>query len=186
MGRAGRGVDTRRLDKTCDGDMNDPRQLRKDLLELVDAKLEPSGFPVFNVRSIGYDPWHSRPFMSALAEETSIPCVEISQKPSTLTPVAVAFKTAVLSGHLWHLGNPVVKWMLGNVILEREGKYDAIVPVKRNKYEKIDAIQACLSAWVSMADAPAESVYNGRGIIFLDNDYTQSQPPKGAHPSDRQ
>lgn len=154
--------------KTCDGDMNDPRQLKKDLMEIIDAKLEPSGFPVFNVRSISFDPWHSRPFMAAFSEETSLPCIEVSQKPGILTPVAVAFKTAVLSGQVWHLNNPVVKWMLGNVILERSGKYDAIVPEKRNKFEKIDCIQACLSAWVSMTDAPADSVYNGRGLVVLD------------------
>jgi phage terminase large subunit-like protein len=166
--------------KTCDGDMNDPRQLKKDLLEIIAAKQEPSGFPVFNIRSIGYDKWHSRPFMAAFSEDTSIECVEVSQMPSVLTPLAVAFKTAVLSGQLWHLDNPVVKWMLGNVILERSGKYDAIVPEKPNKHQKIDCVQAALCGWERMETAPAESVYNYRGIITLDNDFTKAvyQSPK--------
>ncbi len=136
--------------RTCDGDINSPVQLKKDLLDILNAKQVPSGFPVFNIRSIGYDPWHSRAFMTAFSEETAVQCVEVSQKPSTLTPVAVAFKAALLAGNIWHLGNPVVRWMLSNVILEREGKYDAVVPCKPNKHAKIDAVQAGLNAWLGM------------------------------------
>ncbi len=164
--------------KTCDGDMNDHRTLKKDFLEIINLKQQPSGFSVFNIRSIGYDPWHSRDFCTSLSEETSIECVEVKPMPSTMTPVAVAFKTAILSGQLWHLGNPVVRWMLQNVILERSGKYDAIVPEKRNRTEKIDAIQAALSAWSRMNDAPPPSVYSTRGIITLDSDFTKWQQPQ--------
>lgn len=143
--------------KTCDGDMNDPRQLKKDLLEIINAKQQPSGFPAFNMRSIHYDQWHSRPFMVQFAEETSIPCVEIDQFPRKMTPLCVALKTAVLSGQLWHLDNPVIRWMLSNVILERSGKYDAIAPDKPNKHSKIDAVQALLDAWAGMDEgAPTE------------------------------
>jgi phage terminase large subunit-like protein len=154
--------------KTCDGDINSPVQLKKDLLEILNAKQEPSGFPVFSIRSIGYDPWHSRGFMTAFSEETAVQCVEVSQKPSTLTPVAVAFKAALLAGNVWHLGNPVVRWMLSNVILEREGKYDAVVPIKPNKHAKIDAVQAALTAWCLMEiGAPTERAPR---IHFLMND----------------
>jgi len=153
--------------RACPGDMNDPRQLRNDILEFTQLRQEPSGFPIFNIRSIGYDPWHSRPFMGVLAEDTSIECAEVKQQPGILTPIAVAFKSAVLSGALWTLGNPVVQWMLSNVILERSGKYDAIVPEKPDKFSKIDAVQAAMCAWQRMENAPEESVYKTRGIVTI-------------------
>src|ERR1019366_6907585 len=153
---------------TCDGDINSPTQLTKDLLDILNAKQEPSGFPLFNIRSIGYDPWHSRSFMTVFADVASTQCVEVSQKPGTLTPLAVAFKTAVVTGDLWHLGNPVVRWMLGNVILEREGRYDAIVPQKPNKNSKIDCVQAALTAWNGM-ELGAPSEHAPRAMFFFDD-----------------
>lgn len=162
--------------RTCDGDMNDSRQLSKDLHDIIDAKQEPSGLPAFNVRSIGYDKWHSRPFMAAFSEDTSIECVEVSQMPSVLTPLAVAFKTAVLSGQLWHLDNPVVKWMLGNAT-ERSGKYDAIVAEKPNKNQKIDAVQAALCAWDGM-ERGAPSL-RAPSLYFLSNDGSGSAEKLG-------
>ena len=136
--------------KTCDGDMNSTAQLTKDLDDIINAKQDVSGLPLFNVKSIGYDKFHSRPFMSAFAEDHSLECVETAQNSTTLTPLAVAFKTAVLTGKIWILDNPVIKWMLGNVILERAGRFDSIVPDKPNKHSKIDAVQAALCAWDRM------------------------------------
>jgi hypothetical protein len=58
--------------------------------------------------------------------------------------------------------------MLSNVILEREGKYDAVVPIKPNKHAKIDAVQAALTAWCLMEiGAPTERAPR---IHFLMND----------------
>jgi len=60
-----------------------------------------------------------------------------------------------------------VQWMLSNVILERSGKYDAIVPEKPDKFSKIDAVQAAMCAWQRMENAPEESVYKTRGIVTI-------------------
>jgi len=134
--------------RTCDGDMNSTVQLAKDLHDIIDAKQE-NGSPLYNVRSIGYDKFHSRPFMAQFNEDTSIECVEVTQA-SSLTPLSVAFKTAVLTGKLWTLGNPVIRWMLSNVIMERSGKYDTIIADKPSKSAKIDVIQAAICAWDRM------------------------------------
>ena len=72
--------------RTCDGDMNSTAQLSKDLHDLIDAKQE-NGRPLYNVRSIGYDPFHSRPFMTTFNEETSIECIEV--KASLVTHSAL-------------------------------------------------------------------------------------------------
>lgn len=140
--------------RTCAGDINSSRQITQELLELTQMRHPVNQFPLYNVLSIGYDPWHSRPFMTVFAEDTSIQCVEVKPQPSTFTPIAVAFKSAVLAGQVWHLDNPVTKWMLGNVILEREGRYDAIMPAKPDKFSKIDVVQAALSAWQRMDSEP--------------------------------
>lgn len=152
--------------RTCPGDLNDPRQIKAEILETLNLKNE-GGFPVFNVRSIGYDKWHSRSFMTVLSEETSTECTEVSQQPSTLTPICIALKEAVLFGNLWTMGNPVIRWMLSNVVLDKEGKYGAIVPTKANKFQKIDVVQAACCAWQRLDNLAKPSVYATRGIITL-------------------
>jgi phage terminase large subunit-like protein len=152
--------------RTCDGDMNSTAQLSKDVHDIIDAKQQ-NGSPLYNVRSIGYDKFHSRPFMSKFNEETSIECVEVNQA-SSLTPLSVAFKTAVLTGKLWHLGNPVIRWMLSNVIMERCGKYDTIIADKPSKNAKIDVIQAAICAWDRM-EALAPSARMPRMQLWTDD-----------------
>jgi len=151
----------------CEGDLNDPRQIKQSILETLNDKHPVNGFPVFNVRSIGYDKWHSRSFMTVLAEECSVECVEVPQIPSTLTPICVALKEAILFGNLWTLGNPVIRWMLNNVILEKQGAHGVVVPTKPAKHQKIDVVQAACCAWQRLENAPPPSPYLNRGIILL-------------------
>lgn len=151
----------------CEGDLNDPRVIKQDIMETLQQKHPVNGFIMWNVKSIGYDRWHSRPFMAVLSAETNTECLEVPQQPSTWTPICVALKEAVLFGNLWTLGNPVIRWMFQNVILEMEGKHGAITPSKPNKHAKIDVVQACCNAWQRMDAAPEPSVYLKRGIITL-------------------
>jgi phage terminase large subunit-like protein len=153
----------------CAGDLNDPRVIKRDIMEILQMKTPLEGFPVFNCVSIGYDKWHSRPFMSEIANDTYIECMEVPQQPSTLTELCVQFKEHVLLGNLWTLGNPLLRWMFSNVVLEREGKHNAIVPQKPNgnKHGKIDAVSAATSAWHRMLNAPPPSVYLTRGIQLI-------------------
>lgn len=148
--------------EACPGDLNDPRLIQRDILGILQMN-------VFNVKSIGYDKWHSRPFMSEIMKETYVECMEVPQQPSTLTELCVQFKEHVMLGNLWTLANPVLRWMFGNVVLEREGKHNAIVPQKPNgnKYAKIDAVQAACSAFHRLLNAPPPSVYLNRGILTL-------------------
>ncbi len=145
---------------TCAGDMNDAQQVKDEIVEYCSKIL-------MNVRSCGFDPWHSRQIAAAIAEEARIECVEVPQKPSVLTPLAVNFKALIYEKKLWHLGNPVLRWMAGNVQLEREGKYGVIVPTKPDKNRKIDGIQAALSALHRLENAPPPSVYSTRGIVLI-------------------
>jgi phage terminase large subunit-like protein len=143
----------------CSGDMNDAAEVRHDIVEICGLLRQ--------VKSLGFDPWHSRQIAATIAEEARIECIEIPQRPSILTPLAVSFKALIYEKKLWHLGNPVLRWMAGNVRLEREGKYGVIVPTKPDKNAKIDGIQAALSALHRLENAPPPSCYLERGLVFI-------------------
>jgi len=148
--------------KLCEGDMVDPRIIKDDILSLC---LNGPG----KIRQIGYDPWQARVLMGELLEARAAECVGVKQTPIELTTPCREFKQAVWSGKFWHLGNPVLRWHAGNVVLEPEGDSGAIRPKKLSVKEKVDGIQALISAWHRLLNAPPpfKNPYDTRGILFV-------------------
>lgn len=139
----------------CSGDLNDPDYILTDIVDILGN---------FNCKGLGGDPWHSRATLARLAEMSrGIEVAEVPQSPSHITGHCVDFKTTVLAGKFSYLGNPAAKWMLGNVILEKHGRFDAIVPEKMDKdpANKIDFVQATISAWHRWKNTPPEMSFGG-------------------------
>jgi hypothetical protein len=72
------------------------------------------------------------------------------------------------SKRLWHDGNPVLEWCIGNVV----GHYDArgnVYPRKQRPEQKIDvAVSTIMVIGLAMRDEDAgPSVYESRGPIFV-------------------
>jgi phage terminase large subunit-like protein len=140
--------------KLIEGDMCDPRVIREDILDL--CQNGPG-----KIQSIGYDPWQSRVMMSELAESHVCECKEVSQKPGELTTPAREFKQAIWNRTLWHLNNPVLRWMAGNVVLEEDDRHGGLIPKKLSPKEKIDGVQASITAWAVYLAAPKVSTWDG-------------------------
>jgi phage terminase large subunit-like protein len=140
--------------KLIEGDMCDPRIIRQDILDLC------SNGPG-KIQSISFDPWQARVLMAELAESKVCECREVPQKPSELTTPAREFKQAIWNGTLWHLDNPVLRWMAGNVVLEEDEKHGGLMPKKLSVKEKIDGVQAAISAWHGWLAAPKMSSWDG-------------------------
>lgn len=140
--------------KLIEGDMCDPRIIRHDILDL--CQNGPG-----KIQSISFDPWQARVLMSEIAEHKVCECREVAQKPSELTTPAREFKQAIWNGSLWHLNNPVLRWMSGNVVLEEDDKHGGFMPKKLSPKEKIDGIQATISAWHGWLNAPKISSWDG-------------------------
>ncbi|HEV2522710.1 MAG TPA: terminase large subunit [Candidatus Acidoferrales bacterium] len=140
--------------KLIEGDMCDPRIVREDIGDL--CQNGPG-----KIQSISYDPWQARVLMAELAESRVCECREVPQKPGELTTPAREFKQAIWNKTLWHLNNPVLRWMAGNVVLEEDDKHGGLMPKKISPKEKIDGVQSIITAWHGYLAAPKVSTWDG-------------------------
>lgn len=147
------------------GDMTDPRLIRKYILEARS---------LFYIREVGFDSWNAQVLCSEINESGAVECVAVPQTAKELTAPARELLTAVNNKELVHFGNPCLAWHASNVILAEDEKHGGTKPEKLSSNEKIDGISATLNAWHRLLGAPPESVYNYRGIIALDSDFTRS------------
>ena len=141
------------------GDMTDPREIRKFILQMASR---------FVIREIGFDSWNAQVLCAEVNESGAAQCVAVPQTAKELTAPARELLTAVNNGDLVHLGNPVLAWHAGNVILKEDERHGGTKPEKLSYNEKIDGISATLNAWHRLLASPMiESVYNKRGLILL-------------------
>ena len=140
--------------KLIEGDMADPRIIRDDILDL--CQNGPG-----KIQKISFDPWQSRVLMAELAEHKVCECCEVPQKPSEITTPAREFKQSIWNSSLWHLNNPVLRWMAGTVVLEEDDRHGGLMPKKLSVKEKIDGIQATISAWHGWLNSPKPSGWDG-------------------------
>jgi phage terminase large subunit-like protein len=90
------------------------------------------------------DPWQATQLISHMLEEGA-PMVEYRQTVQTMSEPMKALEAAVLSGKLVHDGNPMMTWMVSNVVCHRDVK-DNIYPRKEREENKIDGVVAAIMA----------------------------------------
>ena len=99
----------------------------------------------FQVEEIPYDPAMSRYFATKLSEE-GLPLVEIRQAPLFFTQPLIQVENMVLERKLEHDANPVMTWMMSNVVV-RVSKITGLKhPTKEREENKIDGPVASLLA----------------------------------------
>ena len=118
---------------------------------------------VFEVVEIPYDPAFSRYFATKLVEE-GLPLVEIRQAPMFFTQPLIQVENLVLEGRLHHDGNPVMTWMVSNVVV-KESKFSGLKhPTKTRPENKIDGpvagFLALGRAMVDESDRPLDDFIN--------------------------
>jgi len=73
----------------------------------------------------------------------------------------------VVAGRLHHDGNPVLEWMIGNVVAHVDAK-DNVFPNREKPESKIDGAVALIMALSrALVSAPKVSVYSTRGVLTL-------------------
>ncbi len=85
-----------------------------------------------------------------------------------MSPPTKEFYKLLMEGKIIHGGNPVLKWMAGNVVVEKDDA-ENIKPTKKKSVEKIDGIVAAVMALDRCVRNAGDtgSVYDERGILFL-------------------
>ncbi|MFI2810151.1 terminase large subunit [Microbulbifer sp. JSM ZJ756] len=123
----------------------------------------------FDVRAMGYDPWGATQLAQNLQKEAKdLEVIEVPQNYA-MSDAMKEFEALLKAGRIHHDGNPVLTWMMGNVVAKEIDDGKKIRPVKENRDTKIDGAVATLIAFtIALSGEEAEeSVYESRGIRFL-------------------
>jgi phage terminase large subunit-like protein len=122
--------------QVTDGDITDFDIVADDLRQLCRN---------FDVQEIAFDPALSMYFAGKLIEE-GLPLVEITQRAMFFTPPLIQVENLVLEKKLRHDGNPVMTWMVSNLVVKVSKFNELRAPTKERPENKIDGPIAMLMA----------------------------------------
>ena len=119
----------------------------------------------YNIREIAYDRWNATQMVQNL-EDMGFTMVPFGQGFKDMSPPSKELFKLLMEGNIIHGGNPVLKWMAGNVVM-RQDPAGNIKPDKEKSVEKIDGIVASIMALDRCIrnGAGSGSVYDERGVI---------------------
>ena len=117
------------------GDVTDFKLIQADLCEAART---------LTLEEVPTDPFQAVQFISELLDE-GLPMVEMAQTVRTMSEPMKALEALVLEGRITHDGNPMMTWMVSNVVCHRDVK-DNIYPRKEREENKIDGVVATLMA----------------------------------------
>ena len=124
------------------------------------------------MQEIAFDPALSRYFATKLVEE-GLPMVEIRQAPMFYTQPLIQVENLVLERKLVHEGNPLMTWMIGNVVVTTSRISGLKHPSKSREENKIDGPVAGLMALgrAMLGTAPTPAFVD---LNALDSDAVQT------------
>ena len=96
------------------------------------------------MREVAFDPWQATQLASHMIDQGA-PMVEVRQTVANMSEAMKQLEALVLQGKLVHDGNPVLTWMISNVVCHRDAK-DNIYPRKERYENKIDGAVALIMA----------------------------------------
>ncbi len=120
-----------------------------------------------SVREVPYDPAQLTQFATEMIGE-GFEMVEVRPSVLNFSEPMKKLGELVLQGKFHHNGDPVLAWMVGNVVFHRDHK-DNIYPNKAAPADKIDGVIALIMALARMSqgEPQQDSVYKERGVITL-------------------
>lgn len=98
----------------------------------------------FNVEAVIYDPWQATQMATTLSEDDA-PMVECRMTVQNMSDPMKSVEALVLDRRLLHDGNPILTWMMGNVVAKLDAK-DNVFPRKERYEQKIDGVIALIMA----------------------------------------
>jgi phage terminase large subunit-like protein len=132
-----------------EGNVIDRPRLRRDLVALVRQ---------WKVKAICYDPWHAQEMMQNIQDEDRIAVEPVPQSFQYLSQPMKDLQALMLQRHVRHDANPLMTWMVGNVIPRADEKGN-VLPSKKRSRGRIDGVQASLNVIAKVLQgAPASGV----------------------------
>jgi len=145
-----------------DGDVADYGVICADICDLAER---------FDLQILGYDPWGPARALAQQLTASGFPADKLREFRQNIGSFAAPSKEfeRLVTGHkIHHDGDPVLRWMVGNVAAERD-RNDNIRPSKSRSADKIDGVVATIMALgLALAEEQAgASVYESGGSLFL-------------------
>lgn len=133
-----------------DGDIIDFKAIRDDIVDdITEAPIQ----------GIGFDPWGATQFAQEMQDEHGVNMVRIDQRTSNLSEPMKWIDAFLRAGRLHHDGNPVLSWMISNVVAKADAN-DNVFPRRSSDEKKIDgAVALIMALGMALADTRAENSY---------------------------
>jgi phage terminase large subunit-like protein len=109
----------------------------------------------FEIVQIGFDRWNSTDIVTNLIDD-GFEMVKVGQGFAGMFAPTKRLKELAITGELAHDGNPVLRWMASNVIVQTDPAGN-VKPDKSKSREKIDGIVALIIAITGVMGAPESS-----------------------------
>ena len=123
-------------------------------------------YQIYNIKEIAVDRWNATMLIQNL-ENDGFTMVPFRQGFKDMSPPTKEFYKLMMEEKIIHGGNPVLKWMAMNVVVDMDAA-ENIKPTKAKSPEKIDGIVAAIMALDRcIRHENTESVYDNRGLLIL-------------------
>lgn len=120
----------------------------------------------YNIKEIAVDRWNATMFVQAL-EEAGFTMIPFGQGFKDMSGATKEFYKLLMEGKIQHGGNPVMRWMAGNVVVDIDPAGN-IKPTKARSTEKIDGIVATIMALDrAVRHTSNESIYDSRELVVI-------------------
>src|SRR5690606_35036481 len=93
--------------RVTEGNVTDYRQVREETLQILNE---------YAVEKTAFDPWNAMETVTWLQEEGCV-MEKIPQNISSISEPTKELERLALGGKIRHGGNPVMRWMMGNVVI---------------------------------------------------------------------
>jgi phage terminase large subunit-like protein len=146
-----------------EGARTDFKYIEDDLKEINDS---------YPIQELAFDPKEATYLINNVMEWLgNEQCVEMNQGPALMSEPMKELEALIYSQNIWHNGDPVLTWMIGNVVLKPgriSGPVKYYYPTKAKKENKIDGATSLIMAVARAKLAQGNmSVYNERGVLVL-------------------
>lgn len=118
-----------------EGEVTDYERIRDDII--VDSS-------TYQVEDVAYDPHQATMLVNELMRE-GVPVVEYRPTVLNFSEPMKALDALIRSGEIEHNGDPVLTWMIANVVAKEDAK-DNVYPRKEQPGNKIDGVVAAIMA----------------------------------------
>lgn len=121
----------------------------------------------YHILEIAVDRWNATQMIQNLEGE-SFTIVPFGQGFSSMSAPTKEFYRLLMEGRIIHGGNPVLRWMAGNVVIDTDPAGNIKVTKAKSK-EKIDGIVAAIRALdrCIRQEGQSGSVYDERGLLVF-------------------